>query len=691
MVAPRKILILSLCFSLLVVSGFFIMLTSVGGGHPAVSEPDQTIYLQYARNMALGHPYVFSPGDPPSSGSTTHLYIAILALPYRLGAHGDLFLHASFILNAGFYLGIIGLIWLIAKKLVPKALALVMLLSVLSGHLASAVLKQTDIGLFILLALGLFAALIHGHRIMAAMLVAACAITRPEGMVFSLAFAMCGLASMVWCKYLGKTKTAPENAGLFLLLGVIGGIAFAATLLINYKTTGYFQFMSVANKGYFNKFPPGGAIILALNDLLSLVKGVFAGLQESNRQFYLLPVVSGLLGVAGILLHGGRSKSERLLECWLGLSVLGALLLVASSQFQGVSNDRYLGWIMPFWIIYVSMGWHELSKRIPEPRAGMVLAAALVLYQPISLAYIASDTYWNAVYLQREYAFAKSIGEKFPASTRFCITDGAGLNYFMPNHKVYNPHGITSPGFFQKSSVGLEKTIDLLKHHPELRFEYWIITDEFIRNNGWIRPFVGNKAMEDTDTALITDNALRVYEATWDTIETGHDPHLMENMLENLEEIDRLDIGYHTDEDAHDYTAISRMRNTFFTPIATTGKLGEKMYSETGRTIHGSESFMIRNIQPGHPVTLILRTGRTAEGLALFGKNVVRNSKTNLKNELALHLLVDGEEVPCHPVRISENGFSEVALVIPGDRLSKTTAKIELVGDHISYAYWFYQ
>ena len=67
MSSQKNALTLACCLALLVASTFYILFCSAGDGIPSSPEPDQTIYLQYARNIALGQPYVFSAGDAPST------------------------------------------------------------------------------------------------------------------------------------------------------------------------------------------------------------------------------------------------------------------------------------------------------------------------------------------------------------------------------------------------------------------------------------------------------------------------------------------------------------------------------------------------------------------------------------------------------------------------------------------------
>lgn len=55
------------------------------GGEPSVPLDDAFIHFRYARALAEGHPLVYSPGDPPTSGATSLLWSAILAPFWKLG------------------------------------------------------------------------------------------------------------------------------------------------------------------------------------------------------------------------------------------------------------------------------------------------------------------------------------------------------------------------------------------------------------------------------------------------------------------------------------------------------------------------------------------------------------------------------------------------------------------------------
>ncbi len=690
----KNIPTLACCLAVLIASAFYLLFCAAGDGVPASPEPDQTIYLQYARNIALGQPYVFSPGDAPSTGSTTHLYPFILAACYKLGATNDALFTASFVLNSFFYIAIAFLGWIAAKKLYQKIATLVLFTALISGHTVAAVFSQTDIGFFTMLAMAAIAATLHGRKWWMLALIVLCAISRPEGAVFSIAYLATGAAGLIFGE---KFKDAPgtkSQSKWFLLCAFAGLTAFAATLFANNLLTGHTMFMSVANKGYFKQYPLGGAIEQTLFDLMALLKGFLFGLSDnSGRQFFHVPLIAGFLGMAGILLHPRVDKKIRLCELWILLCAAGSLATVASSQWQGLSNDRYLAWIFPIWTWYILIGAFQLNKRQSSRFFLPVCCTLIIGYQLVSLTFVFSQKYTVASYLNRQKTFAEKMGEQLPPRARLGSAHGGiGVLYYAPQLKIYNLLGILSPDFFDADySNEPLRLIDRLKHRPDLRFEYWLGNSNPKSSGKWAQPLMGDAIMMDTDTAVGDPRALAVYSANWNAIEGGNVPVLIEKQLDGLQLIDAIDIGYCPDERTHGYHVDLRLKNTVFPLCHKHAKLAGKDYSEVGRIVMGSESFTIQNITPGKPVRLVLRTSRSASGQCFVGRQVSSIKNLEMNDTIVLDVLVDGEEVASPALSIAGDGFQEVILEIPAEFVNARELNVKIAGDHISYAYWFYQ
>ena len=75
----------------LVVGGIALLYISLGllasDGTLLMPLDDTYIHFQYARQMAQGDPYIYNPGDEPTSGATSFLYTPLLAVGYFVGFH----------------------------------------------------------------------------------------------------------------------------------------------------------------------------------------------------------------------------------------------------------------------------------------------------------------------------------------------------------------------------------------------------------------------------------------------------------------------------------------------------------------------------------------------------------------------------------------------------------------------------
>jgi hypothetical protein len=207
----------------------------------------------------------------------------------------------------------------------------------------------------------------------------------------------------------------------------------------------------------------------------------------------------------------------------------------------------------------------------------------------------------------------------------------------------------------------------------------------------WLQPFRGELALKDTDSSLTSNFSHLLYKTDWSTLDGGDTPVLCTNAINNLTLVDQMDIGYQADELKLDYKIHNRLKNTRFRLIATTDKLNGSDYSETGRIIFGSETFRLNNVSMDEPLRIILRTSLTAKGSAIGGTAVIELDTVQMEDELMLRVLIDDVEIPIAPLPLAEEGFSEIYFDIPASEITSTSPEIQIIGDHISYAYWFYQ
>jgi len=68
-----------------------------------------------------------------------------------------------------------------------------------------------------------------------------------------------------------------------------------------------------------------------------------------------------------------------------------------------------------------------------------------------------------------------------------------------------------------------------------------------------------------------------------------------------------------------------------------------------------------------------------------------RINKLEFDETLKLKLFVDAVEIPVPPQKLNSEGYSEMLLHVPAVALQGENPHIIVGGDHISFAYWFYQ
>lgn len=691
---------LALCMGILLAVVTYITLTLSGNTRLSFIEGDQLLYMQYGRNMAEGSPYIFTSGDSPSTGSTSHLYPWILAGLYTLGFHNNLFFIAIFIINALFFLGIITCVWLIALKIAPKIAPTATFMTLISGQTLGVAFGQTDMGLFTFITLAATASLLYSRYYWTAFFIILCSLSRPEGFIFSISFLLIGLISITIKTHpsLKASDQCNEKANKrsympLLIIGLCGLITFGLILLLNYSLTGYTQFMSVMNKGYFKVYPLAGAIQYSLFNLAEMVKGVLFAIPVSSRQFFSFPILGGILCICGILLNPRKQKQLGFIEGWFLLCAGGSILCIATSQWQGVSNDRYLGWIYPIITIYTLIGVQQLSIYSRNKYLKPILISLLFGYQTLSMLLFFSFSYTSGTFWETKRTFIEEVNNSLPKNSQIgSLTGGGSSQFFSPNLKIRNLSGITCPQFFTPRFDNQPFTIlEIIKHNPESKFDYWLMRSSAYNFHEWAHPFIGNIIKKDTDSTLTSGNSDIFYTATWNSLDNGNTPVLLQAKLKKKSLISQLDIGYQPDEKAHNYKTYSRLSNTKIPVIYLNAILNKKTYSEVGRLILGSESFTIHNLTPHKPLYIALRTAQQTKVNTFSGNIHSSIKKYKLKDQTKINLFIDDIPIPCLPIKYPHSGFNESLFEIPADYINHQSKTITISGDHISFSYWFYQ
>jgi len=146
----RALLVLGLA----VASTFLGLLLWTTGGHCVAQVSDLYVVAQYAKAMAEGHPFQYNAGEAPTTGATSLLHTAILAVAHAAGARGEGLIAFAILFGALLYLASLPLAARVAARLAsPREGRLAGTLLALSGPVVWGYFYGSDIALFLFLAL----------------------------------------------------------------------------------------------------------------------------------------------------------------------------------------------------------------------------------------------------------------------------------------------------------------------------------------------------------------------------------------------------------------------------------------------------------------------------------------------------------------------------------------------------------
>ncbi len=685
----KRILLVLISIGALLVAAFSIIARRYSeSGHVTLPQPDSAIYMQYARAIAEGHPYRFQERDPPSTGSTSHLYPFVLAVPYALGAKGDALVTAGFVIGGLCFLAIIALLYAISFKLVPSmAIPATLLAGVLNGHLLFACLGVTDVGLFALLALSLFAAALYKRWAVATACLVLAVFCRPEGAVLSAAFFGVGLMGTLFLKN-DRKKTWP-----LLITGLVGLIAVGGVMLLNIALTGISTFHSVLGKSPLMVYPFSEVVYRTIESFVSILRELFFGVSDGKRQFYMFPILGGILFTAGLILRPRENKPIWLAESAFGLGIVTAILLVASSDWTGLFWDRYFAWLIPVMLIYCAISIEAIKRQYPShPHFWKGLLALMLLFQCGGMLYFATVTARLAAKTEPQVLFAKVAGDNLSPGETVISSGMTGIYaYYMPRQYIISVQGIVTPQLsFRCQTIG---NIEVLKHWRGGWPNYWLVNVK--QSQTFLDSFLGER-LDTSSMAFGNKDILLLHKANWSVFQNSLQPQstALQAMLAEWEQADQLDVANPIDETRSDYRVFSRFpgaRSHPFPKISVTGQ--SDPFFDAGRLIYGSETFQVQCPRPGQDMLVVMRTGLKAKVSIVEPMDDKQVYEVEFASPLQLPVFVDGHRVGevVRPIENPPGNFSEIHFIIPGKVLKSREVEIVIGGDHFSYGYWFYQ
>ena len=689
-----------LLLGLAVASGFVALMLWTTQGHFVAPISDLYLVAQYARAMAEGHPFRYNAGEAPTTGSTSLLHTALLALAHLAGARGEWLIAFAVLLGAGFLLASIPLAVRVGTRLAgPREGRLAGVLVALGGPVAWGYLYGSDIALYMLLALFLL------ERWLAwwqggpglGLGVAACllALARPEGLPIAVLLGIAGL----W-------RPAPANARgpawrerLWPWLGALAGLL---VLVLQRVVTGAWLGTALSEKALLPNYGPVETLALASKYGVDVVRGLLLGFYPAESPIGFSQGFASFafppLGLLLVLLAAVRAPESLrgAVRAWLA-TVAILFALAGPNVFMGVHFNRYLLWAFPGLLALAAVGLggasHLLAREDEQLERGIFGAGALLF---VTLALL-STARFATVYAEmagetwrREIPMADWIRANLPPGA--AIANAATSVEYLTGHRNLNLHGVTSPGFLGTRSADREAGMfESLTRMPAAERPAWLL----LTRSGFEGSPLFQAVVDGTpvfETASLSDD-LVLFRARWDVLDRGAQPVLPEALaaVASLAQVDQLNVCDARDEAAHGYRFDSRMGEVRLgagveidTPPLPSGPAP---LADAGRLIVGSETFSVRT-RAGRDLVIVLRTRRSVTARAFRAQGPVATAMEMRQAGILIRTVGRPAlrlSLPLHA------GWNEAVLRVPAAALKDDRTELELSGRYASFHYWFYQ
>ncbi|MCP5105648.1 MAG: hypothetical protein GY950_19835 [bacterium] len=626
----RRIIVLS---AITVVLIFLALNLHYTGGQIVLPLDDSYIYAQYAKAIADGHPFRYTPGAEPSTGTTGLLYAFLLAPFYLTGLRGDLFPVFIFLLNGVFFVISALLVYELAGAEKNRDTARFSAwLFILAGPMAWGFLTGMEIGLFVTTWLALALALQRGKETPAIILASTIALIRPAGLLWCL---------ILWLA-LPYTEKRTNNKNKTRLKWLIPLAAGSLTVLVNLAIAGSLTPASGHPKSPF--YLPGFHLPTILQHitgfLLTVFKHLLTGFSGPDLHadlntldtmchvapFTLLFLLLALVPVLGKVLSKGKPGVAGKVDkkvLW-ALWFLGGILWIA---FTTGSTGHFFRHLLPVWpalilltVEGISVLSHSLKMRgFSQEGIFRGFGVYLLLFGLLSTVNFALMHGQAAYGFARQYLdTARWVDKNLPKDARIASLD-AGLLAYYSNREFFDLFGLTTPAIqevtvFYADDEGTK--YEVMERLPaQLRPTHFVLHHQRFDHNNW-NPYRGLMKVDADNNAIIVHSArvlsqaniigrnLQVWEADWSLVNTGDRPGGAAGGVIT----DRVDIADPVSEREHGVEIT----------VDTPGFLGSNHFRrlasedggvimDGGRGISGSLSMRFTGIQPGKNLVIRMR------------------------------------------------------------------------------------
>ncbi len=680
----------------------------ITGGEISLPLDDSFIYLQYSRAIAEGHPFVYTPGNEPTTGATSLLWPFLLAPPHllRLGPQAAIAWALTLCAVA---------LWASAQLMArlghllagTPGMLLAFALFLLSPYLLWGYMTGMEIGLYAAVHLG--SLLLYLREREAAefprlrWMVFLLAASRPEGAILSGVF---GVAMFLDRR---RAATAGRLSRFFDPALLLPFAAAALPFLVNLAVSGSIESTSSQAKSILAEPHPDirrqflldspkvwAAILKAYLSWLQLGSGVVM----VTRYWIPSAIVLALFALLSFLPRGRAWADGRVILLLFPAAIVVDSLPVAWS----VHFYRYQQGFYPVVLLCFAAGiaravtvvWTRLPRWAGIPASALLLLGPLWAWMPVF-----TEVYEDVIHfygqnceniLHQQVTVARWIGRTLPRNAIVAMNDAGAIAYYG-NRSTVDLLGLTTKGFAKAYRSGIGCMFEKLRRLPPAR-----LPTHFAIYPEWF-PYLKASGVLGTEIfrAHLTANTISgeddkvVYPARWTDVLGADSPVLPHPEIAAARIRDKLDLAWLDDEKRHAWVAYGyefdekqnrwrdrpsvMLRDVLRRYVPTNGS--GRPLTDAGRKVFAWERFRF-SVEPGKDATLLARTD------AWYPNRLI--------------VTVDGATAGLWTIARSETTWVEPAFRIPGRLLSRPNVEIEVRreepkdgGEWAPFQYWIYQ
>ncbi|HKQ18155.1 MAG TPA: hypothetical protein VJW75_00280 [Candidatus Eisenbacteria bacterium] len=653
---------------------------------------DGFIYLQYSRAIAEGHPFVYTPGNDPTTGATSLWYPFLLLPPHLLR------LSPALCIGWTLLLGLVGYVLsaLLSARLGARlgglgggALALFLFLSspfLLWGYMSG--MELPLYGTALLATVLVYLRERHDARFPTLpWWLFALAGSRPEGAV------LCGVFGLLAIHDRRRVARRAGEAQSWTPRLLLPFAAAALPFVVNLLVAGSIESTSSQAKSILaepyettrREYLTGAPLIWRETAALYLS---MLELGPGGR----IPAPIAWTNGAAVLLFLALAfvPRRRPWEGGLALVPLLALGIVLNSlPFSGfVHLLRYHHGLYTLVLVLLAAGWGRLAwlawDRTPRVLGAALAAAALLIPLSVWIPRLLPEVDRVPLFyahnceniLHQQVAVGRWIDKNLPKNAVVGMNDAGAIAYYGRRSTV-DLVGLTSAGYARVYRSGLACLFEHVRRQPPERTPtYFAIYPEWFPywpESGILGP-EAFRAHLNLNT-ICGGNDKVVYPASWIDARAVDLPALAAPPGSKRSLVDSLDVAWLDDERRHDWSTEPEARDVL--RMYSFQDRPTRPMTDGGRVVSGSLRFRV-HAEPGHDLEMVMRTD------AWYSSR--------------LRITVDGRAAGTWEIAKSETAWVEPRFTIPGPLVARARPEIRIErelsgagGNLAPFRFWFYQ